>query len=125
MISKQIVTIGGGISGLAATFFAHLNKLAQKYVLIEATDHFGGWIQTKRDHFGNLYETGPKTIRCSGNSFSDTLDLIDNLQITNQIVPFTRNNPLTRDRYISVNGRLLKLPSSILDLLKVNISRTL
>ena len=57
------VILGGGISGLAA---AHYLKIAHPHcriIILEGTDHLGGWIRSKSCDDGTLLEAGPRTLR--------------------------------------------------------------
>jgi len=106
---KQIVIIGGGISGLAL-----LHYLKQKYIhhervdilLLEKNGHLGGTIRSIIKD-GCLFETGP-------NGFLDskkrTLDLIRELDLESSLVKASQESKI---RYISVNNTLHQLPSSL------------
>lgn len=103
---KNIVIIGGGISGLAL-----LHYLKQKYsrrddvqiILLEKNDHLGGTIcSLKKD--GSLFETGP-------NGFLDskprTPELIKDLGLKDSLV---RANEESKIRYLSVHNTLHPFP---------------
>ena len=114
-----MIIIGGGLSGLAATFFAHSRKVADKYVLVEATDRFGGWIRTKKDHLNNYYEVGPSCIQCKGEPFIHTLDLINDLKISNHLICSNWPNPESQINAILHHNKIVPLPNTFLDLFKV------
>jgi len=108
-MGKQIVIIGGGISGLAL-----LHYLKQKYIyhdhvnilLLEKNGHLGGTIRSIIKD-GCLFETGP-------NGFLDskkrTLDLIRELDLETSLVKASQESKI---RYLSVNNTLHQLPSNL------------
>ena len=55
---KDIVIIGGGISGLSAAFF--LKKKGRDVLLLEKSDHLGG-VMWSFEKDGYLLESGPNT----------------------------------------------------------------
>ncbi|CAG8495603.1 15242_t:CDS:1, partial [Acaulospora morrowiae] len=68
MPPQHFVILGGGISGLTAAWYLALNApLTTKITLLEASNRFGGWIQSTRvgeDRI--LFEQGPRTLRPVG-----------------------------------------------------------
>lgn len=55
--------LGGGISGLSAAFYLNNLRIASRILVIEATHHLGGWINSYRNENGTLFEQGPRTLR--------------------------------------------------------------
>jgi oxygen-dependent protoporphyrinogen oxidase len=99
--SKQVVVIGGGISGLAC---AHrLRQRGSDVTLLEASDHAGGLIGTvEKDGF--LFETGPQSFQGT----ETLLQLIRELGIESELVKADPKAP----RYVLRNGELMKIPMS-------------
>lgn len=99
--SKQVVVIGGGISGLACAY-----KLQQRGVtvtLLEANDHPGGLIGTvKTDDF--LFESGPQSFQGT----ETLLQLIHELGIEGELSKADPKAP----RFVLRNGKLQKIPMS-------------
>jgi len=105
-MSKQIVIIGGGISGLALLHFLKHKYAGQDDVviqLLEKNDSLGGTICSIRKN-DCLFETGP-------NGFLDskprTLEFIKELGLEASLV---RADEQSKIRYLSVNNRLHVLP---------------
>ena len=105
-MSKQVVIIGGGISGLSV-----LHQLKQKFkdrpdiqvLLIEKSPQPGGAIQSQISH-GCLFETGPESFLTNKPS---TLQLIKDLELENDLVPA---QPQAKRRYLNINEKLHVLP---------------
>lgn len=105
---KNILIVGGGISGLAL-----LHYLKRKYIqrgdvrilLLEKNDRLGGTIRSVRGG-GCLFETGP-------NGFLDsktrTLEFVKELGLENCLV---RAGEEAGIRYLSVNNTLYPLPTN-------------
>ena len=105
---KQIIIIGGGISGLAL-----LHYLKQKYagrediqiLLLEKNERLGGTVGSVIKD-GCIFETGP-------NGFLDskkrTLEFVKELNLENCLVKASQESKI---RYLSVHGALHQLPSN-------------
>lgn len=78
MSFKNYIIVGGGISGLTTAWcLARYAPSTAKITLLEASNRFGGWIESKR--VGNhqiLFEQGPKTIRPAGIGGLLILDMV-------------------------------------------------
>lgn len=99
--SKQVVVIGGGISGLACAY--RLQQRGVPVTLLEASNDPGGLIGTvEKDGF--LFESGPQ-------SFQGTemlLQLIRELGIGSELCKADPKAP----RYVLRDGKLVKIPMS-------------
>lgn len=77
---KPIVILGGGMSGLACTFY--LSKLPEsvlrgrKIVLIEKETSAGGWVKSHVYSDNVVHELGPRSIRTAGLVGTNTLNLV-------------------------------------------------
>jgi protoporphyrinogen/coproporphyrinogen III oxidase len=99
--SKQVVVVGGGISGLACAF--RLQQLGVPVTLLEANDRAGGLIGTvEKDGF--LFESGPQSFQGSVTLF----DLIRQLGIEGELLKADPRAP----RFVFLHGRLQKIPMS-------------
>ena len=103
-MKKQIVIVGGGISGLTLLHYLKQNHGNADIVLLEKNDHLGGTIQSlKRQRC--LFETGP-------NGFLDskprTLEFIKELGLEDSLI---RADEVSKVRYISANNALHPLPT--------------
>ncbi|MFD1850023.1 protoporphyrinogen oxidase [Oceanobacillus bengalensis] len=105
MEAKNIVIVGGGISGLSAAYFLQKaiqqNQLAYKVKLVEATNHLGGKIKTKKLD-GYTIELGPDSLLSRKPAI---VNLVKELGLEDKMI---RN--ATGQSYILHNKKLHKLP---------------
>jgi oxygen-dependent protoporphyrinogen oxidase len=107
---KRIAVIGGGISGLAAAF--KLQKQIERgvqleYLLLEATERFGGVIKTEQVE-GCVLESGPDsflTEKSWGADLSRELGLQDQLIYSKDV---------ERKTYMFAKGRLVPIPDGLM-----------
>ena len=99
--SKEVVVIGGGISGLACAY--KLQQGGVPVTLLESAERVGGLMGTvEKDGF--LFETGPQSFQGS----ATLLQLIRELGIENELSTADAKAP----RYVLRNGELMKIPMS-------------
>ncbi|XP_063823920.1 protoporphyrinogen oxidase [Ostrinia nubilalis] len=107
--------LGGGLSGLSTAYYLLKNNLKSnsnlKLFLLEATGYCGGWIKSikTKDY---TFELGPRTIRPRGMTGLNTLNMMQDLGLSEHIVPIMPNHPAAKNRMIYVNNHLHTLPSS-------------
>lgn len=83
MVLKGITVLGGGLSGLSASFHLSRRFPSIPLILLEKSPGLGGWVRSERvdvnDANGNqarvLLEAGPRTLRPNGKS---VLELVRN-----------------------------------------------
>lgn len=115
---NPIVVLGGGISGLACTFY--LNKLARnvignrKIILLEGSKRLGGWLETKTCEDGVLHELGPRSIRFNGIMGMNTISLIEEVGLGRDLL----GKQSLKSRYIYAENKLNKLPSGFSGILR-------
>ncbi|XP_076258768.1 protoporphyrinogen oxidase isoform X1 [Rhynchophorus ferrugineus] len=112
------VILGGGISGLTAAYYL-LKKNCTSIALLEASNRFGGWIKSNKQKNDSIFEEGPRTIRPRGNPGINTLNLIDDLGLSENILPIKNDSAVARNRMIYAGGELHSLPNTFSSLLKV------
>ncbi|WP_336885165.1 protoporphyrinogen oxidase [Caldalkalibacillus salinus] len=107
-MAKNIVIVGGGITGLSAAFYA--SKFAQEkqipvnITLIEKAPALGGKMQTQyRDGF--TIERGPDSFLARKRPM---IDLIQDLNLTDQLVG---TDSKAKKTYILHNGELHRIPA--------------
>ena len=106
---KQVVVVGGGITGLAC---AHrLLRSGVDVLLLEASAGTGGKIETVREG-GYQFEAGPNTLMCGR---PELRQLISELGLEGQMVP---SAPSAKQRYIAKHGTLMPLPTRPIELLR-------
>lgn len=107
------IILGGGIGGLSAAFY-----LSKKHVnpvrILEKSNRFGGWIKSdNHKDKGFLFEYGPRTLRTNGPAAANSLQLLQQLQLEDFVVPVFAGHPASKNRMIFANGQLNLLPSSV------------
>lgn len=107
---KRITVIGGGITGLSTAFYLQQElqkkRLEAEIILSEASDHFGGRIQTmERDGF--IFEKGPDSFLARKLAI---IDLVKELGIEDEL---TGTNPAARRNYILHNNQLYQMPEGM------------
>ncbi|MCH7870412.1 MAG: protoporphyrinogen oxidase [Planctomycetes bacterium] len=105
---KDVIVVGGGISGLTAAW--HLGNAGLDIALLEATKSVGGVMQTHyRDGF--LLERGPFNIMVRDPAFEDLLGAISDR------VNVVSADKSAQARFIYRHGRLIKVPTGPLALM--------
>jgi len=113
-MSRQVIIIGGGISGLAVLHYLRRKYQGRPEVqvrLLEKSEQLGGTIRTRQEG-SVLFEGGP-------NGFLDAKDgmpdLIRELGMDDALLPAS---PASRERFISVKDKLHALPTGPLEFLR-------
>ena len=78
-MSRRIAVLGGGISGLAASWNLASKQTSTRgleVVLYEASNRVGGWMKTERTSEGAVFELGPRSLRIVGRSANTTMGLV-------------------------------------------------
>lgn len=115
--------LGGGLGGLSTGYYLLKNNLINnnnlKILLLEATDYCGGWIKSikTKDY---IFEQGPRTIRPRGTVGLNTLNMMQDLGLSEHISAIKPDHPAARNRMIYVNNTLHLLPSSIKGMFKTS-----
>ena len=76
---ENVAILGGGITGLATTFFLSKALPKTKITLYEAGSQLGGWIHTRHVDTSNgqvVFEQGPRTLRPGFPDGWVTVDLV-------------------------------------------------
>ena len=110
---KHTIIIGGGIAGLAATYYTQLKSETQTQItLLEQADYWGGKIIT--DRASDLVPEGSFVIEGGPDTFVVTkpwaVRLCKELGIADRL---KGTNPQTKKTYILKNGRLHELPGGL------------
>ena len=75
---QSVVVLGGGISGLAAAWRLSQVNSGASISLLERSSRLGGWTQSYKTENGAIMETGPRSVRVSGDSAKSTLKMVRN-----------------------------------------------
>lgn len=114
---RSVTVLGGGIGGLAASYYLAKNPQVAKVIVLEGSSRFGGWLWSTRRSDGAVFEHGPRGIRPSGAVGRNTLNMVDELGLAGEILPVTYSHVASKNRYLYVKGQLHRMPSGISGLL--------
>ncbi|XP_038566258.1 protoporphyrinogen oxidase isoform X2 [Micropterus salmoides] len=115
---RTIAVLGGGIGGLAASYYLCKSPQVTKVILLESSCRFGGWLWSTRRSDGAVFEHGPRGIRPAGAVGRNTLNMVDDLGLGGEILPVTYSHVASKNRYLYVNRQLHKMPSGVSGLLR-------
>ncbi|XP_061802128.2 protoporphyrinogen oxidase [Nerophis lumbriciformis] len=115
---RTIAVLGGGIGGLAASYYLCRSPQVTKVVLLESSSRLGGWLWSTRRPDGAVFEHGPRGIRPAGAVGHNTLNMVEDLGLGGEIVPVAYSHDASKSRYLYVNKQLHKMPSGIIGLLR-------
>lgn len=116
----KVGIIGGGIAGLSAAYYIKkFGVPVSKIVLLESSNRFGGWIESKKfiDETSNrqvIFDSGPRTLRySSANKELNTLSMALDLKLEDQIDLIRTTHPASTKRYIYLNGKVNLIKPSL------------
>ncbi|XP_051263284.1 protoporphyrinogen oxidase isoform X2 [Dicentrarchus labrax] len=115
---RTVAVLGGGIGGLAASYYLSKSPQVTKVIVLESSSRFGGWLWSTRRSDGAVFEHGPRGIRPAGAVGRNTLNMVDDLGLGGEILPVTYSHIASKNRYLYVNQRLHRMPSGISGLLR-------
>src|SRR5579864_6255618 len=111
-MSKRVVIVGGGISGLSAAYY--LNKAGIRPTLIEKAPQVGGVVRTKVEQ-GCVIECGPDSFLAAK---PWAMDLIREVGLADEVIG---SNDHLRVTYILKHGRLVPLPDGLMMMVPTKI----
>jgi oxygen-dependent protoporphyrinogen oxidase len=117
---KRIAIVGGGISGLAASFALEKSRkdgAPLEYVLYESSSRLGGVLVTEQVD-GCLVEAGPDSFLTEK---PWATDLCRELGLEDQLIG---SNDPDRKTYILVNGKLVEIPDGLMFMVPTKILPT-
>ncbi|XP_057384148.1 protoporphyrinogen oxidase isoform X3 [Balaenoptera acutorostrata] len=117
-MGRTVVVLGGGISGLAASYHLSRAPCPPKVVLVEGSERLGGWIRSVRGPDGAVFELGPRGIRPAGVLGARTLLMVSELGLDSEVLPVRGDHAAAQNRFLYVGGALHALPSGIRGLLR-------
>ena len=107
MESRDVVVVGGGVSGLS--FAWHAARSGRKALVLEGSERLGGCLDSRRTTAGYWYELGAHTCY---NSYAGLLEIIEGTGLRDRIVPRGE----ARKRFAFLRGGALDMlgPISVL-----------
>ena len=107
MESRDVVVVGGGISGLA--FAWHAARAGKKVLVLEGGERVGGCLDSRRTASGYWYELGAHTCY---NSYAGLLEIIEGVGLRDRIIPRGE----ARKRFAFLRGEAIDMlgPISVL-----------
>uniref|UniRef100_A0A8C6L167 Protoporphyrinogen oxidase n=1 Tax=Nothobranchius furzeri TaxID=105023 RepID=A0A8C6L167_NOTFU len=87
-------------------------------IVLESSDRFGGWLRTLRRLDGTLFELGPRGVRPAGAVGRNTLNMVEDLGLSAEVLPVSYSHVSSKNRYLYVNGKLHRMPSGISEILR-------
>ncbi|KAM6893373.1 protoporphyrinogen oxidase [Xenentodon cancila] len=115
---RTVAVLGGGIGGLAASYYLCKSPQVTKVILVESSSRFGGWLWSTRRSDGAVFEHGPRGIRPAGAVGRNTLNMVEDLGLGGEVLPVSHSHVASKNRYLYVKGQLHKMPSGISGLLR-------
>ncbi|XP_061529659.1 protoporphyrinogen oxidase [Phycodurus eques] len=115
---KTVAVLGGGIGGLAASYYLCKSPQVAKVILLESSSRYGGWLWSTRRSDGAVFEHGPRGIRPAGAVGRNTLNMVEDLGLSGEVLPVTYRHDASKNRYLYVNKQLHRMPSGISGLLR-------
>lgn len=103
---------------MSAAYYAANEARLASVVLLEASDRVGGWIRSRSTPSGAIFEQGPRTIRPQGPAGMNTLDMVEDLQLTDKLIRIGNSHPIAKNRMIYSEQALHMLPTSLKGLFK-------
>ncbi|CAF0738300.1 unnamed protein product [Brachionus calyciflorus] len=108
----KVAIIGGGISGLSTAYY--IKKLAlpvSEIIIYEASNRFGGWIDSKKISINNesvYLEKGPRTLRLSTGELKEinSIKLANDLDLGSSVEIISKEHPAATNRYIYFNNQI-------------------
>uniref|UniRef100_A0A8C5ATJ1 Protoporphyrinogen oxidase n=1 Tax=Gadus morhua TaxID=8049 RepID=A0A8C5ATJ1_GADMO len=110
---KTVAVLGGGIGGLATAYYLSKSPQVAKVILLESSGRYGGWLWSTQRSDGAVFEHGPRGIRPAGAVGLNTLNLVQDIGLENEILPVPYSHNASKNRYLYVNEKLHKMPSGL------------
>lgn len=108
-MSRHILILGGGISGLSCAYYLKKEHPEFRVTLLEASPQCGGWIQTLNRE-GFLFDLGPRSLRTRGSGLY-TLHLVEELGLQKELISCSSQ---ASKRFLWTKERLHPLPKGLL-----------
>lgn len=117
---KKLIVIGGGIAGLSyvhylRNFLTVTNKghLIDKIILLESNKYLGGSIKTQTFDDRLIHEQGPRSVRFAGAKSRNTVTLLEQLGLENQLVVIDGKSSAGVKRYVYNQNKLHLVGASL------------
>ena len=96
-------------------FLKHHKKsdTIRKITLIEANDYLGGSIKSNVFDDNTVHEVGPRSVRMSGYKANNTVGLLEQMGLGDQILSVTPKKASGRERYVYREGKFWRVPTEL------------
>ncbi|MFC7391698.1 protoporphyrinogen oxidase [Scopulibacillus cellulosilyticus] len=119
-MKKRVVVAGGGLTGLSAAYYLQKQAEALEITLVEASDKFGGKIQTVHQD-GFVIERGPDSFL---KRKKEALELVEELGLEHEVVSnHTGKSYILKDGELHPipEGSVMGVPTSIKSLMETKL----
>lgn len=128
-----VTILGGGIAGLSGEWLVYFSVVSEDLIiffiathyllkqgvtsisLLESSGKFGGWIRSKqvsRNGENFFFECGPRTLRPRGLVGNTTLELIEEIGLSEKVLPIKSSHLAAKNRMIFAKNQVCLLPNS-------------
>ncbi|KAI1077931.1 Protoporphyrinogen oxidase [Whalleya microplaca] len=112
---EKIAVVGGGITGLAAAYYASKRYPSASITLFESSNRLGGIVESTHVSIDKntsvVCERGPRTLRANAPRAPVTYDLIHALGLRDTLITVPKQCPTGGTRYILYPDHLVAIPA--------------
>lgn len=121
---EKLVIIGGGISGLSTAWFIARSRPDIKIELVEASDRFGGCMNSETVKFNDeetVFEYGPRTLLPRNPGTLIAAQMISELGLSHKLRGISKRAPVNA-KAVVFDDKLLQFPTSLWETIRFTFS---